>query len=111
MGNKRLTIVQINDEHGYLDLHQELFWQGRQAIFRQTRGYARLAALVKQIRAENPNILFCDNGDTFHGTYPVVQTKGEILVPLLNNLGLDAMTVHWEFAYSPEVLKERAVEP
>ncbi|WP_206809998.1 bifunctional metallophosphatase/5'-nucleotidase [Paradesulfitobacterium ferrireducens] len=110
MGNRRLTIIQINDVHGYLDLHQELFWQGRQAIFRLAGGYARLAALVKQIRAENPNVLFCDNGDTFHGTYPVVQTKGEILVPLLNNLGLDAMTVHWEFAYSPEVLKERAAE-
>ncbi|MHB1406093.1 MAG: bifunctional metallophosphatase/5'-nucleotidase [Desulfitobacteriaceae bacterium] len=110
MGNKRLTIIQINDVHGYLDLHQELFWQGRVAIFRQAGGYARLAALVKQIRAENPNVLFCDNGDTLHGTYPVVQTKGENLVPLLNNLGLDAMTVHWEFAYSPEVLKERAAE-
>ncbi|KJR46751.1 5'-nucleotidase [Desulfosporosinus sp. I2] len=110
MGNKRLTIIQINDVHGYLDLHQELFWQGRDAIFRKTGGYARLAALVNQIRAENPDILFCDNGDTLHGTYPVVQTKGEILVPLLNNLGLDAMTIHWEFAYSPKVLKERAAE-
>jgi|SRR5680860_14653 len=108
MGNKRLTIIQINDVHGYLDLHQEVFWQVRDAVFRKTGGYARLATLVNQIRAENSDILFCDNGDTLHGTYPVVQTKGEILVPLLNNLGLDAMTIHWEFAYSPKVLKERA---
>ena len=26
MGNKRLTILQINDTHGYLEEHQEMFW-------------------------------------------------------------------------------------
>lgn len=109
MSSKDLNIVHINDVHGYMDLHQELFWQGRKATFRKAGGYARIAGLVNQIRVENPeNVLFCDSGDTLHGTYPVVQTKGEILIPLLNKLSLDAMTVHWEFAYSPNVLKEMA---
>jgi len=109
MTSKSLNIIQINDVHGYMDLHQELFWQGSKATFRQTGGYARLATLVHEIRVENPdNVLFFDNGDTLHGTFPVVQTKGEILIPLLNQLNLDAMTVHWEFAYSPNVLTEIA---
>jgi S-sulfosulfanyl-L-cysteine sulfohydrolase len=107
MGSKYLNIVHINDVHGYMDLHQELFWQGKKVAFRKSGGYARIAGLLSQIRAENPdNVLFCDSGDTLHGTYPVIQTKGEILIPLLNKLSLDAMTVHWEFAYSPKVLKE-----
>ncbi|MHB1651460.1 MAG: bifunctional metallophosphatase/5'-nucleotidase [Desulfitobacteriaceae bacterium] len=107
--NANLTLVQVNDVHGYLDLHPEIFWQGSQAVYRQTGGYARIAALLKQIRSENPGrVLFCDNGDTLHGTYPAVKTLGAALVPILNTLGLDAGTVHWEFAYTPKVLQERA---
>jgi S-sulfosulfanyl-L-cysteine sulfohydrolase len=49
-------------------------------------------------------VLFLDNGDTFHGTYPVVQSQGESLVPIMNTLGLHAMTVHWDFAYGPQQL-------
>ncbi len=109
MSNKTLNILQINDVHGYIDLHQEIFWKGKNATFRKTGGYSRIATLVNQIRKENPdNVLFCDSGDTLHGTYPVVHTQGEILIPILNKLGLDAMTVHWEFAYSPKKLEELA---
>lgn len=112
MANKKsLTIVQLNDSHAYFDLHQELFWQGNQAVYRLVGGYARIATLVKQMRAENnERLLFCDCGDTFHGTYPVVKTQGRALVPILNALGFDAMTPHWEFAYGPVAFKQRAAE-
>lgn len=55
-------------------------------------------------------MLLCDNGDTLHGTYPVVNTQGQALVPVLNQLGLAAMTAHWEFAYGPAVLQQRAAD-
>jgi sulfur-oxidizing protein SoxB len=32
------------------------------------------------------------------------------LIPILNSLGLDAMAAHWEFAYGPATLKQRAAE-
>ena len=106
-----LTIVQINDSHSYLDMHQEGFLEGGQTVYRPAGGYARIGAMVKQIRAENPErVLFCDSGDTLHGTYPAVQTQGKALVPVLNSLGLNAMTAHWEFAYGPAVFKERTGE-
>jgi 2',3'-cyclic-nucleotide 2'-phosphodiesterase (5'-nucleotidase family) len=106
-----LTVLQLNDSHAYFDLHQELFWLGSQAVYRPAGGYARIATLVKQIRAANlERVLFCDCGDTLHGTYPVLKTKGETLIPVLNSLGLDAMTAHWEFAYGPAVFKQRAAE-
>jgi 2',3'-cyclic-nucleotide 2'-phosphodiesterase (5'-nucleotidase family) len=106
-----LTVIQLNDSHAYFDLHQEMFWQGGRAAYRPAGGYARIAAIVKQIRAANPErVLFCDCGDTFHGTYPALQTQGQALIPILNSLGLDAMTAHWEFAYGPAVFKERAAE-
>ena len=104
MENKTsLTVIQMNDSHAYFDLHQEMFWQGGRAVYRPTGGYARIATLVKQIRAENQgHVLFCDSGDTFHGTYPALKTQGEAMIPVLNALGLDAMTAHWEFAYGPK---------
>ena len=105
---KSLTIVQMNDTHAYFDIHQEMFWQGDHAVYRQAGGYARISTLVKQIRTESQgNCLFCDCGDTFHGTYPAVNTQGKAMIPVLNSLGLDAMTAHWEFAYGPEIFKQR----
>jgi S-sulfosulfanyl-L-cysteine sulfohydrolase len=112
MENKTsLNVIQLNDSHAYFELHQEVFWQGGQASYRPAGGYARIAALVKQIRAEyGGRVLFCDCGDTLHGTYPALKTQGEAMIPVLNSLGLDAMTAHWEFAYGPKVFKQRASE-
>lgn len=105
------TLVQMNDLHGYLEQHQEHFWQGNQAVYRLAGGISRIATLVKQLRSESQEkFLFADCGDTLHGTYPAVKTQGRALIPILNSLGLVAMTAHWEFAYGPKVFKERAAE-
>ncbi len=102
-----LTLLQMNDSHGYLDLHQEHFWVGSHAEHRKTGGHGRIAALLKLIRRQNPGrVLAFDCGDTIHGTYPAVKTEGQALVPILNAMGFDAMTAHWEFAYGPERFKE-----
>ena len=101
---KEVTLLQLNDVHGYLDLHQELFYENAELVYRTCGGYARIATLVKEIRKQSPNVLLLDCGDTFHGTYPVVHSKGEILPPLLNSLGFTAMTAHWDFAYGPQQL-------
>ena len=106
-----LTIIQMNDTHAYFDIHQEMFWQGDHAEYRQAGGYARIATLVKQIRAESQgNCLFCDCGDTLHGTFPAIDTQGKAMIPILNSLGLDAMTAHWEFAFGPTVFAQRVDE-
>ena len=107
MADRRLTILQINDTHGYVEPHPELFWEGGGVpAYRSAGGFARLATVFRQAREQNPGgVLALDNGDTFHGTYPVVASRGEVLVPLLSALGLDAMTAHWDFAYGPERLR------
>lgn len=111
MNKTSLTVIQLNDSHAYFNLHQELFRQGNQTVYRQAGGYARIATLVRQMREEyGDRLLFCDNGDTLNGTYPAVNTQGAAMIPVLNALGLDAMTVHWEFAYGPSALKERVAE-
>ncbi|CAG0931744.1 Mannosylglucosyl-3-phosphoglycerate phosphatase [Thermoflexales bacterium] len=106
-----LIVTQLNDSHAYFELHQEMFWQGGQAVYRPAGGYARMATIIKQLRAANQErVLFCDCGDTLHGTHRALKTQGQALIPILSSLGLDAMTAHWEFAYGPATFKQRAAE-
>jgi sulfur-oxidizing protein SoxB len=96
----KFTVIQMNDTHAYLDLHQEMFWSSSGLMYRPSGGYARIATLAKEIREETrEKVLFCDCGDTFHGTYSAIATEGQTLIPVLNALNVDAMTAHWEFAY------------
>jgi 2',3'-cyclic-nucleotide 2'-phosphodiesterase (5'-nucleotidase family) len=110
MEKRVLTIVQINDTHGYLDAHQELFWEGGGCSHRVVGGYARMSGLLKQVRQEcgRSSVLALDNGDTLHGTFPAVHTRGEAMIAPLNKLDLDAWTVHWDMVYGPDRLKELA---
>lgn len=105
MSTRTLTILQINDTHSYLDVHPELFW-GQTLTTRTVGGFARLATIFQQARAAHPGaVITLDNGDTFHGTYVAVQSQGAALLPVLNALGLDGMTGHWDFAYGPAQLQ------
>lgn len=106
---RRVTLIQINDLHGYLEPHPELVWSEGAPQFPVLGGLARIKTLFDAIRAERPQaVLAFDNGDTFHGTYAAVSTKGLGLVPLVNALGLSAMTAHWDFAWGPAHLAELA---
>jgi len=103
---RSLTILQLNDLHGYLTPHPELFRLAPNAAFRSGGGLARISAIFKSIRREVDGALIAlDNGDTFHGTLPAVRTEGEALLGPMSALGLDGMTAHWEFAYGIERLK------
>lgn len=103
MSNKKeLTIMQINDTHSYIEPHQELFWSGNKAYYKKAGGFSRISTILKNERKNKGNVLTFDGGDTIHGTYQAVHTKGEDMIPILNEMGLDAMTTHWEFAYGPD---------
>ncbi len=100
-----LTILQMNDSHAYLDLHHEYFWKDGEQEYRKVGGYARITTYLDEVRKDDPgSVLALDNGDTIHGTYPVVKNEGENMVPILNRMGFDAWTAHWDFAYGPEKL-------
>lgn len=101
-----LTLFQLNDVHGYLNLHQEAFFGPAGLEYRRCGGYARIATLLRELWEQYPHHLLFDGGDTFHGTRPVVATEGGILPPILNELGIAAMTAHWDFAYGPARLQE-----
>ena len=105
--SQNLTLLQVNDTHSYLENHPELFWNGEQAEYRKAGGYARIRTLIKKITSEeNGKVMALDNGDTIHGTYQAVKSKGKSMIPILNKMGFEAMTAHWEFGYGPENFME-----
>lgn len=98
-----LNIIQINDVHGYIKEHEEYFYEKEGLVFKKAGGYACIKTIINNTKATGPTLVF-DGGDPFHGTYPVVKSKGEVLIPILNNLELDAMTGHWDFTYGQNTL-------
>ena len=98
-----ITLLQLNDLHGYLTPHPELIWSATGPEFPELGGLARIKTLFDRVRAENPGaVIALDNGDTFHGTHLAVSSKGEALIAPVNALELSAMTAHWEFAWGPD---------
>uniref|UniRef100_UPI0035667BCA metallophosphoesterase n=1 Tax=Rhodosalinus sp. TaxID=2047741 RepID=UPI0035667BCA len=69
-------------------------------------GMDRVATVVNAIRAERPDALLLDGGDTWHGSYTCYQTEGQDVVNVMNKLRPDAMTFHWEFTLGQDRIRE-----
>ncbi|MDX5356257.1 MAG: thiosulfohydrolase SoxB [Rhodobacterales bacterium] len=69
-------------------------------------GMDRVATVVKSIRAARPDALLLDGGDTWHGSMTSLLTKGQDMVNVMNALGTEAMTSHWEWTFGTERVKE-----
>ncbi len=77
------------------------------ARFGRMGGYAHLATLVKRIRAERPGrTLLLDGGDTLQGSATALWSRGEDMLRVMNQLGVEVFTAHWEFIYGVERVKE-----
>ena len=69
-------------------------------------GMDRVATVVKSIKADRPDALVLDGGDTWHGSMTSLLTKGQDMVNIMNQLGTDAMTSHWEWTFGQDRVKE-----
>ncbi len=69
-------------------------------------GLDRVSTVINAIRADRPDALLLDGGDTWHGSYTCYQTAGQDMVNVMNALKPDAMTFHWEFTLGSERVNE-----
>jgi sulfur-oxidizing protein SoxB len=69
-------------------------------------GMDRVATVVKAIRADRPDALFLDGGDTWQGSLTSLRTNAQDMVNVMNALKPDAMTSHWEFTYGIDRVME-----
>lgn len=109
-----LTFMHQNDLHAHLTPHADLAPDGAiGAIGTRTKvvergGLARLATLVKKIRAENPNSVLMSVGDTYHGGVEALYSVGNAIVEPMNTLGVDVgVPGNWDFGFGPFVFRAR----
>ncbi len=69
-------------------------------------GLDRVSTVINAIRADRPDAIFLDGGDTWHGSYTCYQTEGQDVVNAMNVLKPDAMTFHWEFTLGSDRMTE-----
>lgn len=86
MSIKDLTILHSNDMHGHftgkLDENGKL-----------TGSLAQVSGYVNQVKAENPNTLYCVAGDVFQGSLIDSDFQGLSTANILNMLDMDLMSL------------------
>jgi len=90
-----LTVLHTNDLHGRVHLPA------------RPQGLAKIATLVRQIRARMPHVLLLDAGDIIHGTPEELAYGGKPILSAMNALGYDAAVVgNHEFDFGQRTIRD-----
>ncbi|MFZ1027693.1 MAG: 5'-nucleotidase C-terminal domain-containing protein [Limnoraphis robusta] len=102
---KIITILQTSDLHGYLMPWD--YYTNKPAEL----GLAKVATLIEQERAKNPNLVLIDDGDTIQGSplayyYNKIETQSpHPIATAFNTLGFDAVSLgNHDFDFGMETL-------
>ena len=105
-----VTLIHTGDFHGHLVARPNVRSDGSGG--KKEGGLARVAAQIKTIRASTPNSLLLHTGDTIQGSAEAMYTRGQALVDVVNDLGIDAFAPgNWDFVYGTSRFIELFVEP
>lgn len=88
LSTKHLTVLHTNDVHSYIDP-----FPANHPKNPNMGGVARRAALIENIRKENPNVLLLDAGDIFQGTPYFNYYGGELEFKLMTMMKYDLATI------------------
>jgi len=88
LNTKHLTVLHTNDVHSYIDP-----FPANHPKNPNMGGVARRAALIENIRKENPNVLLLDAGDIFQGTPYFNYYGGELEFKLMSMMKYDLATI------------------
>ncbi|KAF2222716.1 5'-nucleotidase [Elsinoe ampelina] len=102
--NFDLTFFHINDVHAHLDEFRASTGVDCQPAQGCVGGYARVKTVLDELRPQSKNSLFLNAGDEFQGTLFFNFYKGEKTAEVLNQIGVDAMTIgnhEWDLGDEP----------
>jgi len=103
---KTVTLMQFTDLHGKMVPHQEVF-RGDRAQ-NNSGGLAKMATVINEVRADNPDSLLLLLGDTTHGSAETMFTMGNSVMNALNAMDIDAFTPgNWDFGHGPRAFRNR----
>ncbi len=107
-GEKKITILGTSDMHG--NIWGYSYEDDKEST---NNGMARLYTYIQQVRAENPNTILIDAGDTIQGTimtddlYNKTPDKPHPVLAAMNVMGYDAMTLgNHEFNWGIDTMKK-----
>ncbi len=105
---KKITFAFFADIHGQLEEHPEMYWSSGKDEIVLAGGVARIAKLMREIRAQNPvGTVTLDLGDTIQGSGHVVMSEGATMIDPINALQLDYwLPGNWEVIYGKKMLLE-----
>lgn len=101
-----VTLLHTADIHAQLNIHDEFFIEHGKPVYKKRGGFATLKTMINDLRAQNPeNTLLLDGGDCFQGGGVAALSKGQAIVPLMNNIGYDLMLPgNWEVIFGKEMM-------
>ena len=101
-----VSLLHTADIHSQLLVHDEFFIEQGEPVYKKRGGFATLKTMINQLRNENAqNTMVIDGGDCFQGGGVAALTKGQAIVPLMNNIGYDLMLPgNWEVVYGKEMM-------
>jgi sulfur-oxidizing protein SoxB len=111
---KTITLIHLNDLHANLVPHDDLIRVKASddgpatARVEERGGIARIATLIRKIRAQHGSSILMNIGDTYHGGVEALYTRGNAIVPAVNALGIDVgVPGNWDFAYGAVTTRMR----
>ncbi len=94
------TLIHVGDIHGHL-MPRPNVQDG--ASGQLEGGLARVATLVRRIRAQRPSSLLVNTGDTVQGSAEALFTRGQALVDVVDLLGPDLYAPgNWDYVYGKD---------
>lgn len=106
VGESFLEYFRIVPQSGRAYAHTHLNFADAARVYGRMGGYAHLATLIGWQRQQRPDAILLDGGDSWQGSAMALWTRGEAMVDASRQLGLEAMTGDWEFAYGRDRFNE-----
>lgn len=101
-----VSLLHTADIHSQLLVHDEFFVEEGKVVYKKRGGFATLKSMIRELRSQNKsNSLLIDGGDCFQGSGVAALSKGQAIVPLMNNIGYDLILPgNWEVVYGKQMM-------